>query len=169
MAGMRLACIVTVPLVLAGAAAAASPPDRTPFTGRVVAVADGDTATVLAAGNVQHKVRLHGIDAPETRQPFGARGREELAGLVHGKTVTVRPVDRDRYGRTVARIEVDGTDVNLAMVAAGLAWHYTRFSDDQALAGAEAAARRARRGLWADREPVPPWEWRAREKARKQR
>jgi endonuclease YncB( thermonuclease family) len=68
---------------------------------------------------------------------------------------------------TVARIEADGQDVNLAMVAAGLAWHFTRSSDDRALAEAESDARAAGRGLWADREPVPPWEWRAAEKGQK--
>ena len=72
---------------------------------------------------------------------------------------------RDKYGRTVARIEVAGQDVNRQMVAEGLAWHYTAYSDDATLA--EAEARAAGRGLWRDHEPVPPWEWRATEKGRK--
>jgi endonuclease YncB( thermonuclease family) len=147
-------------------AVAADPP---PFAGKVVSVHDGDTLTVLDASNVQHKVRLHGIDAPERRQPFGTKARERLAELTHGKSVRVLPVDRDRYGRTVARIEVEGQDVNRQMIADGLAWHYTRYSKDAAMAGAERDARAARRGLWADAAPVPPWEWRAEEKERKRK
>jgi micrococcal nuclease len=73
----------------------------------------------------------------------------------------------DRYGRTLARVEVEGQDVNRQMVAEGLAWHYLRYSDDATLADAEREARAAGRGLWRDREPVPPWEWRASEKGRK--
>jgi endonuclease YncB( thermonuclease family) len=140
-----------------------------PIAYRVVSVHDGDTLTVLDASNVQHKVRLHGIDAPERRQPFGTKARERLAELTHGKSVRVLPVDRDRYGRTVARIEVEGQDVNRQMIADGLAWHYTRYSKDAAMAGAERDARAARRGLWADAAPVPPWEWRAEEKERKRK
>ena len=73
----------------------------------------------------------------------------------------------DRYGRTLARIEVEGQDVNRQMVADGLAWHYVRYSKDAGLAAAEREARAAARGLWADREPVPPWEWRASERERR--
>ena len=137
------------------------------FTAKAVSVHDGDTLTAVDASNVQHKVRLAGIDAPETKQPFGTKARERLAELTHGKSVRVLPVDRDRYGRTVARIEVEGQDVNRQMIADRLAWHYTRYSKDAAMAGAERDARAARRGLWADREPVPPWEWRASEKDRR--
>ncbi len=151
-------------LMLPATAAAAEPP---PFTGKVVSVHDGDTLTVLDAANVQHKVRLHGIDAPERKQAFGTVARERLAGLTAGKSVTVLPHDRDKYGRTVAGIEVEGQDVNRQMVAEGLAWHYVRYSRDPGLAAAEREARAAGRGLWRDREPVPPWEWRASEKGRK--
>jgi endonuclease YncB( thermonuclease family) len=146
-----------------GPVAAAEPP----VVWRVVSVHDGDTLTALDGDNVQHKVRLAGIDAPERGQPFGTKARDGLAGMTMGKAVAVHVTDRDKYGRTVARIEVEGQDVNRAMVAAGLAWHYTRYSKAKALEEAEAEARAARRGLWADREPVPPWEWRATEKERK--
>lgn len=145
-------------------AVAAEPP---PFTGKVVSVHDGDTLTVLDAANVQHKVRLHGIDAPERKQAFGTVARERLAGLTAGKSVTVLLHDRDKYGRLVAGIVVEGQDVNRQMVAEGLAWHYVRYSRDPGLAAAEREARAAGRGLWRDREPVPPWEWRASEKDRK--
>ncbi len=138
-----------------------------PLAGRVVSVTDGDTVRVLDAANVQHKVRLHGIDAPERGQPFGTVARDRLAGLVMGKAVTVHSDGRDKYGRTLGRIEIEGQDVNRRMVDDGMAWHYSRFNNDARLAAAERAARAAKRGLWADAKPVPPWEWRAGEKDRK--
>ena len=93
--------------------------------------------------------------------------REGLTALTKGKAVEVHVEDRDRYGRVVAGIEVGGDDLGQRLVADGLAWHYTRYSNDTGLADAESDARAAGRGLWADREPVPPWEWRATEKDRR--
>lgn len=138
-----------------------------PLTGKVVRIADGDTITVLDAANAQHKVRLQGIDAPERGQPFGTKAREGLAAMVMGKAVTVHDDGKDKYGRTLGRIEIEGRDVNRQMVADGLAWHYVKFSRDARLAAAERDARAARRGLWADAAPVPPWEWRKIPKAEK--
>lgn len=137
-----------------------------PTACRVVAIADGDTLTVLDDTNTQHKVRLAGIDAPERGQPFGTKARERLGELAMGKDAMVHAEGRDKYGRVIARIEIGGKDVGQRMVADGLAWHYTRFDKDPRLAAAEQAARAARRGLWADKEPVAPWEWRASEKRR---
>lgn len=82
------------------------------------------------------------------------------------QTATVRPAGQDRYGRTLGTLEIDGQDVNRQMVLDGLAWHYTRYSDDERLAAAEREARAAGRGLWRDPRPVPPWEWRASERDR---
>jgi endonuclease YncB( thermonuclease family) len=143
-----------VALLLALACSAA------PATVEVVAVHDGDTVTVLR-GREQFRVRLACVDAPERGQAFGSRARQKLSDLVMRKHVTLAVVDHDDYGRTVAWLGLDGDDVNLAMVRAGLAWHY-RFHcpDDRALADAEAEARRARRGLWSDARPEAPWEWR---------
>jgi micrococcal nuclease len=142
---------------------AAAPPEAA----RVVAVIDGDTLTVLDAANRQQRVRLAGIDAPERGQPFGTKARERLASLTMGKPVAVHSQGQDKYGRMIASIEAGGQDVGQQLVAAGLAWHYTRYSDDAGLAAAEREARAARRGLWGDREPVPPWEWRASEQGRR--
>jgi endonuclease YncB( thermonuclease family) len=127
-----------------------------PIMGKVVSVTDGDTVRVLDAANVQHKVRLDGIDAPERGQPFGTVARDRLASLVMGKAVTVHSDGRDKYGRTLGRIEIEGQDVNRRMVDDGMAWHYSRFNNDARLAAAERAARAAKRGLWADAKPVPP-------------
>ena len=143
-----------------GTAAAESPRYR------VTSVHDGDTLRVFD-GTREQTIRLEGIDAPERRQPFGTKARDRLAGMTAGRLVTVVGGKQDRYGRTLARIEVEGQDVNRQMVADGLAWHYVRYSHDATLAAAEREARAAGRGLWADREPVPPWEWRATEKDRR--
>jgi len=127
-----------------------------PVEWKVVSVHDGDTLTAIDATNTQHKVRLQGIDAPELRQAFGTKSRDRLADLTLRKVVRVNVHDHDRYGRVLADIE-----------AAGMAWHYARYSKDAGLAAAERDARSARRGLWADKSPAPPWEWRASEKGRK--
>ena len=145
-------------------------PEGQTIAGRVVGVHDGDTITALADGNRQVKVRLMGIDAPELGQPFGQAAKRALSGMVFGKTVEIEAGKKDRWGRTLGAVNVAGKPVAEAMVAEGLAWHYTRYSDDEHLADAERAARAARRGLWADGKAVPPWEWRASEKsARKSR
>lgn len=134
--------------------------------GKVVAITDGDTLTVLV-GTEQVKVRLDGIDAPERRQAFGTQAREKLAELCFGKTVTVEAGKKDRYGRTVGRVIVAGQDASLAMIEAGLAWHYKEYSKDATLSRAEADARKARKGLWADLSPVAPWEFRKRTAVKK--
>lgn len=134
--------------------------------GKVVAITDGDTLTVLV-GTEQVKVRLDGIDAPERRQAFGTLAREKLGDLAAGKTVKVVTHGKDRYGRTIGRVIVAGQDASLAMIEAGLAWHYKAYSKDATLSRAEADARKARKGLWADPEPVAPWEFRKRPAAKK--
>ena len=136
------------------------------ITGRVVGIADGDTVTVLDAARVQHKLRLSGIDAPEKAQPFGNRSKESLSDLAFDKTVTVETDKRDRYGREVGKVLVNGRDVNLIQVERGMAWHYKAYereqspSDRKLYDAAEADARAGRRGLWRDADPVPPWDYR---------
>ena len=147
------------------------------ISGRAIGVADGDTVTLLDAAQVQHKVRLAGIDAPEKAQAFGNRSKENLARLVFGKNVRADCPKRDRYGRAVCRVwaapqDCPGCgptlDVALAQVTVGLAWHYKQYEKEQtqeerarySFAEDEARARRA--GLWQDMQPTPPWEWRRR-------
>lgn len=136
------------------------------FSGRIVAIADGDTVTLLDRMKQQHKIRLSGIDAPERKQAFGNVSRQHLAGLVFDKQVTAYCPKTDRYRRAICTIEVDGIDANLGQVAAGMAWHYKAYIRDQRpedrelYAEAEERAQRERRGLWADRNPLAPWEFR---------
>ena len=92
--------------------------------GKVVAVADGDTITILTSAKEQVKIRLHGIDAPERGQDFGTKSKQALSDLVFGKQVRIETEGKDRYGRVIGTVFVDGVDVNLAMVDMGLAWHY---------------------------------------------
>lgn len=134
--------------------------------GRVVGVADGDTVTVLDDARTQHKIRLSGIDAPEKKQPFGQRSKESLSELVFSKTVTVETSKRDRYGREVGKVLVDGVDANLEQLKRGMAWHYKAYVREQSprdrvlYSEAEEIARMGRVGLWRDETPQPPWEFR---------
>ena len=154
------AAAMAVPLLAALWACAPAP--SSVITGEVVAIHDGDTLSVRAGGRTV-RVRLACIDAPEQGQAFGGRARQQLAQEAMRRTVRVEVVDRDNFGRTVGRVWADGTLVNLELVRAGLAWHYARHCPgDRTLAAAEQVAWAARRGLWADREPVPPWRWRRR-------
>ena len=131
-------------------------------TGRCVGVQDGDSITVLTAGNVQYKVRLEGIDAPELKQPFSQQSKEALSGLVFGKAVSLHVTGTDRFKRTLAMVMAEGLNVNIEMVRLGLAWRFDKYTKDVELLAAQNAAKEARRGLWSDPAPVPPWEWRAR-------
>lgn len=138
------------------------------ITGTVVGVSDGDTITVLTATKEPVKVRLHGIDAPESKQAFGSRAKQELSDLVFGRTVTVEVKEKDRYGRSVGRVSVGTLAVNAEMVRKGFAWWYRDFAKkDVELATAEAEAKNAGRGLWADKAPIPPWEFRRNESKKK--
>ncbi len=137
------------------------------LNGKVVRILDGDTVEVLDARNRTHRVRLAGIDAPESKQPFGAKAKRVLSELVGGETLTVEWHKRDRYDRLVGKLMLDGADVNLALVRAGYAWWYRAYAGEQSSSdrrlyeAAETAARREGVGLWADPRPIAPWDWRA--------
>jgi len=141
------------------------------LSGDVVAIADGDTVTVLTAQHRQFKVRLSGIDAPEKKQPFGTYAREQLAQHLSGQSVVVEWSKTDRYGRIVGKIEAGGLDVNLEQVRAGSAWVYTRYLRELAPANralyveAQRLARAQHRGLWRDAAAEPPWQWRKERRA----
>jgi endonuclease YncB( thermonuclease family) len=137
------------------------------FTGKVVGVSDGDTIKVLRAGK-QVKVRLSGIDCPEKRQAFGKRAKRFTSDLVFAKIVTIKVHDIDRYKRIVGEVILeDGTILNHELVRSGLAWWYQRYApDDKKLERLEKTARKNKHGLWADPDPVPPWEFRKRRRKR---
>ena len=134
--------------------------------GRIVGVTDGDTITLLDANNSQYKIRLAGIDAPESHMPYGQKAKAYLASLVFGQQVVAQMHKQDRYGRTIATLMLGTQDANLAMVQAGLAWHYKQYAKEQpkaealAYAQAEEQARAQGLGLWHDNVPTAPWDWR---------
>jgi endonuclease YncB( thermonuclease family) len=155
LAGVRL--LILLILLIAGPAHG--------WSGEVIGVADGDTLTVLY-DRTRVRVRLADIDAPETAQPFGTRSRQALAALCFQKLAAVEDRGRDRYGRTIGRVNCDGIDANAAQVSAGLAWVYDKYAEpDSPLYGLQDRARSARRGLWIDATPVAPWTWRRTVKA----
>ncbi len=148
--------------------AACAPSLGAELPGRVVGITDGDTLTLLVDERRQVKIRLMGIDAPESRQPFGQVAKRVLSDLAFQKSAMVQFEKQDRYGRVIGKVLVDGVDLNLEMVKAGLAWWYRKYAAEQsgpdqtAYGAAEGEARLAKRGLWVDPDPIPPWDWRKR-------
>jgi endonuclease YncB( thermonuclease family) len=149
------------------------------YNAKVIGVSAGDTITVLR-DKTQVRIRLHGIDTPEKAQPFGQKAKQFTAKLVFGKHVRIDAVTQDRYGRTVAKVSYPSKmhrnpldrskahqvvtvyrSLQESLLQAGLAWWYQRYApNDTRLAELEREARLAKRGLWADARPVPPWDWR---------
>ena len=121
----------------------------------------------LDDSKTQYKIRLDAIDAPELGQPFGQASKKALSEKVFGKDVVVIAKTRDKYGRTVGHVLIDGRDVNLEMLEEGMAWHYKHYDYNARLSRAEEEAHAAKKGLWADGDPVPPWEWRKEHQHRK--
>jgi endonuclease YncB( thermonuclease family) len=153
------------------------------ITGRVIKVTDGDTVDILDAEHVKHHVRLAGIDAPESKQPFGARAQQKLSALVFGQQVRFEWSKRDRRERPVGVLYVapsgcevceQAVDTGYEVLKAGLAWHYKQYQreqtpkDRQRYSQGEIDARGQQIGLWVDPEPIPPWEWRKAKKLKYQ-
>jgi endonuclease YncB( thermonuclease family) len=163
---LRLSALILIALQAAATVASAAT-----FYGRVVSVADGDTVTILDGEHRQHRIRLGGIDAPESRQPFGKVSKRNLSSLVFGRDVEVEYQKFDRYGRAVGKVVVGGVDANLEQVRAGLAWVYTDYELELTMVdrilyrAAERQARSLQAGLWAGKEPLPPWVFRRQTRA----
>ena len=136
--------------------------------GKVVAISDGDTVTLLDGEKHQHKIRLAGIDAPEKAQAFGQASKKSLSDMIYGSQVDVNWDKRDRYGRIIGKISADHVDVCLEQIRRGMAWHYKQYQREQSTAdrtiyaAAENLARANLVGLWRDPHPVPPWAFRHR-------
>lgn len=144
------------------------------FKARVVYVCDGDTVFVKR-GFSKIRLRLAGIDAPESEQDFGRESQKKLANLIGGKKVRVRALDIDIYGRYVAQIFCDDRDVGLQMLESGLAWPYFRFfsllsvQDQNLYRQAAGHARSSSLGLWHVPRPIAPWHWRRQHRTMLQR
>lgn len=135
----------------------------TTITGKVISVADGDTITILTQQHEQIKIRLSAVDTPEGNQAYGNKAKAFTSFLVKGKNVSIEPETIDKYGRTVAMVFVNGLNLNKEIVANGQGWVYRKYCKgafcDEWLE-MEKKAREAKIGLWADKDPTPPWEWR---------
>lgn len=130
------------------------------LTGKVVGISDGDTLKLLTPERQQVRVRLSQIDAPESKQAFGNKSRQELARICFGKVASVDVEGEDRYGRKLARVRCEGVDAQSHMVSAGMAWVYDRYVTDKSLYQLQQQAKNDKRGVWSGPEVVPPWEFR---------
>ena len=127
--------------------------------GKVVKVPDGDTYHLLTDDKITIKVRMEGIDAPETGMPFSRKATDYLKALTKGQRIRLEKSGIDMYGRTLGFSYLeDGRELGAEMIRAGFAWHYKFYNDDEELANLEIEAREARRGLWADKNPQAPWD-----------
>jgi endonuclease YncB( thermonuclease family) len=133
------------------------------ISGKVVSVTDGDTITVLDSSNSQHKIRIYGIDCPESHQDFGQKAKQFTSDLVFGKTVEAKVMDTDRYGRTVGIVNIGSKSLNAELIINGMAWFYGQyckisFCSQWNQYQEEAMSRKI--GLWSIQNPIPPWEFR---------
>lgn len=136
--------------------------------GKVIYVADGDTIGVLDDNKTTHRIRLEGIDSPESGQAYGEKSRQALNRLVYGKQVLVAYEKSDTYGRVLGHVFLDGHWINRQLIADGWAWHYRHFSGDAELAATQTDAAAKQVGLWQDNKPQQPWRFRLEEKQRKE-
>lgn len=130
------------------------------FLGKVVAILDGDTIHIRTVDEDTRTIRLDGIDAPEKGQPFGNKAQDRLGELVFQKDVRVEYKELDRYGRYLGVVYAENRNINLRLVRDGLAWHYRKYSKDEVLATAELVAKEEAIGIWSDKSPIAPWDWR---------
>ena len=129
------------------------------YTAKVIAVMDGDTVMVEHAKK-RTTIRLASIDAPERTQAYGDVSRDALTGRLLRKEVLIVPHAVDDYGRTVATIELNGVNINQEQVRKGYAWDYSFHHADHQIVALQNEARAAKRGLWSEANPLPPWEYR---------
>lgn len=130
------------------------------FTGTVIGVTDGDTIIVLTDDKQNIKVRLEGIDCPESNQDFGDRAKQATVALCFKKLVRVESTGRDKYGRMLAFVYIDDICINKELIKQGMAWHYKKYNSDPELANLEVIARNAKVGLWSQANPLAPWDFR---------
>jgi len=133
-----------------------------PSTGVAVGIVDGDILSLLTADE-KVSIKLYGIDCPKDAQAFGSKAIQFISDMVFGKSVEVETVETDSSGRTVGLVTVDGVLLNEELVNAGLAWVYTPYCDRpicERWKALEQEARGAKRGLWSEPNPIPPWEFR---------
>lgn len=127
------------------------------YEAKVIRVIDGDTIEILDGEN-KKRARLYGIDAPELKQAYGEQSKRFLGSLIDRKNVEIIQKDKDKYGRILAIIKLEGKDINQIMVKSGFAWAYIYYSDSYLNEEKEARAKKI--GLWKDENPTEPYKWR---------
>lgn len=130
------------------------------INGKVVSISDGDTFTLLDQNNVQHKIRLAEIDAPENSQPFGKAAKKQLSYFIFNKIVRVDYTELDRYQRIIGKVFIEQLYISEEMIRTGFAWHYKQYSSSEKLAALEYEARKNKIGFWSVPGAVAPWQWR---------
>ena len=135
------------------------------LTGKVVSITDGDSFVLLTDSLTQVKIRLHGVDCPEKNQAFGQKAKEFTSDFIFGKRVQVKVTDIDRYKRTVGIVVLQsGENLNEALLENGFAWHYKQYDKSKTYSQLEKSAQIAKKGLWVDKNPVAPWDFRKNQK-----
>ncbi len=145
------------------------------FQCKVVGITDNYTITCLTEAKKQVKVRLYQIDAPESDQAYGQKAKQALSDMIYSKTVDIENKGLDRHKRTLGVIwlennnritphDVFAFDINHNMIKQGYAWYYPFTKKNPHYQQAEQEAKEAKRGLWADKYAMPPWEWRKEKK-----
>jgi len=133
--------------------------------GKVVGVTDGDTFTLLVQDSTLVKVRLANIDCPEKKQPFSNNAKQFTSDAVFGKVISLKKLSSDRYRRIIAVVYYgDSINLNQQLVKNGLAWDYVKYSKDTLLMEYQKNARIMKLGLWRDKNPIAPWNWRDKKK-----
>lgn len=130
------------------------------LTGKVIHISDGDTVHILTHEKEKYKIRLNDIDAPENKQDFGNKSKENLKKYIYNKNVSVIYNNKDKYGRILGTIYLNNQDINLQQIKDGFAWVYRKYSKNHFYYKAEKEAQNTKKGLWQDKNPIAPWIYR---------
>lgn len=136
------------------------------FTARVTRVIDGDSMVAIDSNLKEWQIRVNAIDCPEKGQPFAEKAKKYTSSFCYRKIVTVVPMGTDKYGRLLADVQVNGASLADSLLSAGMAWHFVKYSTSTRLQQLQDKAKAAKAGLWKDKEPVAPWDWRHMAKAK---
>jgi len=137
------------------------------ITAKVVGVKDGDTIVVLLEGNTTLTLRLAEVDCPESGQAFGKNAKQFTSSKVFGKEVTYIPTSTDRYGRTIAKVYYGKKYLSRELIRSGNGWWYAQYSKDKSLGKLQEEAQEKQKGLWQDKNPQAPWEYRKEKRNKK--
>lgn len=133
---------------------------QTTFTGKVVKIKDGDTIVVIDSLNIQHSIRLAGVDAPEKSQEYGTVAKQFVSDAIFGKEIFVKVISKDRYERSIGWVRFNNKNLSEELLKAGLAWHYKEYDKSSFLQNLEDEARLKKNGLWILKNPIPPSQYR---------